>query len=328
MCFQGSDSERRFVDKVPASTHRVVLRRRCDVVRERGLLRVTSQIESGSPHGESGKPRNFAPIAILLAAILLSSTSLNGQSTSLGIGEVTAQPGDPVSIPVLADWSGQIAGFSFSLEFAGPTPLPLSAMTIDVEGTLAGAIEAEYVQAQINLSTNTIICGVLFDALPPFNGQTLPSLGYPQEVAFIHGTILPTAAESIVQFTPQDGFGSPPINNMLVFGTTSVSVDSLYPGSLLIELPPVPQLFIRGDVNMDSVVDLADVIFHLDYTFLSGPLPSCMDAGDANDDGVSDVSDAIFLLYWFFLDGPGPWVPFPNPGEDFTNDNLDCAQGL
>lgn len=287
-----------------------------------------SQIESGTPHTESDKSRYIFRFVSLLAVVLLSGSSLMGQSTTLGIGEVTAQPGDPVSIPVLADWNGQIAGFSFSLEFSGPTPFPLSAMTIDVEGTLAGAIEAEYVQAQIDLSTSTIICGVLFDALPPFNGQTLPSLGYPQEVAFIHGTVLPTAVESTVQFNPQDGFGSPPINNMLVFGTTSVAVDTLYPGSLLIELPPVPQLFIRGDVNMDSVVDLADVIFHLDYTFLSGPLPSCMDAGDANDDGVSDVSDAIFLLYWFFLDGPGPWVPFPNPGEDFTNDSLDCAQGL
>ena len=287
-----------------------------------------SQIGSGTPRTESDKSPYFFRFISLLAVILLSGSSLMGQSTTLGIGDVTAQPGDPVSIPVLADWNGQIAGFSFSLEFSGPTPFPLSAMTIDVEGTLAGAIEAEYVQAQIDLSTSTIICGVLFDALPPFNGQTLPSLGYPQEVAFIHGTVLPTAVESTVQFNPQDGFGSPPINNMLVFGTTSVAVDTLYPGSLLIELPPVPQLFIRGDVNMDSVVDLADVIFHLDYTFLSGPLPSCMDAGDANDDGVSDVSDAIFLLYWFFLDGPGPWVPFPNPGEDFTNDSLDCAQGL
>ena len=287
-----------------------------------------SQIGSGTPRTESDKSPYFFRFVSLLAVILLSGSSLMGQSTTLGIGDVTAQPGDPVSIPVLADWNGQIAGFSFSLEFSGPTPFPLSAMTIDVEGTLAGAIEAEYVQAQIDLSTSTIICGVLFDALPPFNGQTLPSLGYPQEVAFIHGTVLPTALESTVQFNPQDGFGSPPINNMLVFGTTSVAVDTLYPGSLLIELPPVPQLFIRGDVNMDSVVDLADVIFHLDYTFLSGPLPSCMDAGDANDDGVSDVSDAIFLLYWFFLDGPGPWVPFPNPGEDFTNDSLDCAQGL
>ena len=289
---------------------------------------MTSQIGSGTPRTESDKSPYFFRFISLLAVILLSGSSLMGQSTPLGIGNVTAQPGDPVSIPVLADWNGQIAGFSFSLEFSGPTPFPLSAMTIDVEGTLAGAIEAEYVQAQIDLSTSTIICGVLFDALPPFNGQTLPSLGYPQEVAFIHGTVLPTAVESTVQFNPQDGFGSPPINNMLVFGTTSVAVDTLYPGSLLIELPPVPQLFIRGDVNMDSVVDLADVIFHLDYTFLSGPLPSCMDAGDANDDGVSDVSDAIFLLYWFFLDGPGPWVPFPNPGEDFTNDSLDCAQGL
>ena len=289
---------------------------------------MTSQIGSGTPRTESDKSPYFFRFISLLAVILLSGSSLMGQSTTLGIGDVTAQPGDPVSIPVLADWNGQIAGFSFSLEFSGPTPFPLSAMTIDVEGTLAGAIEAEYVQAQIDLSTSTIICGVLFDALPPFNGQTLPSLGYPQEVAFIHGTVLPTAVESTVQFNPQDGFGSPPINNMLVFGTTSVAVDTLYPGSLLIELPPVPQLFIRGDVNMDSVVDLADVIFHLDYTFLSGPLPSCMDAGDANDDGVSDVSDAIFLLYWFFLDGPGPWVPFPNPGEDFTNDSLDWAQGL
>ena len=289
---------------------------------------MTSQIGSGTPRTESDKSPYFFRFISLLAVILLSGSSLMGQSTTLGIGDVTAQPGDPVSIPVLADWNGQIAGFSFSLEFSGPTPFPLSAMTIDVEGTLAGAIEAEYVQAQIDLSTSTIICGVLVDALPLFNGQTLPSLGYPQEVAFIHGTVLPTAVESTVQFNPQDGFGSPPINNMLVFGTTSVAVDTLYPGSLLIELPPVPQLFIRGDVNMDSVVDLADVIFHLDYTFLSGPLPSCMDAGDANDDGVSDVSDAIFLLYWFFLDGPGPWVPFPNPGEDFTNDSLDCAQGL
>ena len=79
---------------------------------------------------------------------------------------------------------------------------------------------------------------------------------------------------------------------------------------------------------MDTNVDLADVIYHLDYTFLDGPLPSCMDAGDANDDGISDISDAIFLLYYLFLDGAGPWVPFPNPGVDWTDDTLGCEQGL
>ena len=254
--------------------------------------------------------------------------SIQAQSTTIGIGSVTAEPGQEVAIPILGDWAGTIAGFSFSIGYSGPSPFPLVDMLVDVEGTLAGAIAAVYVQEQIDYSSETIICGVLFDALPPFNGQTLPSLGYPQEISFIRGTVLPTATESVIDFVPQDGFGTPPINNMLVFGTTSVPVDVLLPGSLEIVIPPEPQLFIRGDVNMDAMVDLADVIYHLDYTFLSGPLPICMDSGDANDDGVSDVSDAIFLLYWFFLDGPGPWFPFPNPGEDLTSDNLDCVQGL
>lgn len=77
---------------------------------------MTSQIESGTPHTESDKSRYIFRFVSLLAVVLLSGSSLMGQSTTLGIGEVTAHPGDPVSIPVLADWNGQIAGFSFSLE--------------------------------------------------------------------------------------------------------------------------------------------------------------------------------------------------------------------
>ena len=264
----------------------------------------------------------------LIVSLPTGSAELNAQSTLLDVGEISVEPGQDFTLPILGNWSGNIAGFSFSMSLSGPTLFPLDNMLIDVQGTLAGAIEAEYVQEQIDDDSQTIICGVLFDALPPFNGQTVPSLGFAQEIAFLHGNVSLSAPESVVSFNPEDGFGNPPISNMLVFGTQSVNVEVLLPGSIEIVFPPVPQVFIRGDVNMDSQVDLADVIFHLDYTFLSGPLPACLDAGDANDDGISDISDAIFLLYWFFLDGPGPWVPFPNPGEDFTNDSLDCEQGL
>lgn len=276
----------------------------------------------------SSLPSALLTLVWVLLLAMTPFSALHAQSTSMSIGSVSAEPGGNFDLPILGNWTGDISGFSFSAEFSGPTPFPLENLVVDVEGTLAGAINAEYVQAQIDMTNRTIICGVLFDALPPFNGQALPSLGFAQEIAFIRGTISANSTESISNFTPQDGYGSPPINNMLVFGTTSVAVDSLSPGSVEIFIPPVPEVFIRGDVNMDGQVDIADVIFHLDYTFLSGPLPVCMDAGDANDDGVSDISDAIFLLYWFFLDGPGPWFPFPNPGEDLTNDNLDCAQGL
>ncbi len=251
----------------------------------------------------------------------------SSQAPMIRVGSIEVNPGHSFALPVESDWTGVISGYSFSIGF--PVDAPMGNLVVDVAGTLVGSIEAEYVQEQVDTSQGTIICGVLFDALPPFEGQTLPSLGAPQEIAFLIGEVPATAQEQSIFFTPADGYGDPPINNILVFGTESVPVSDLQPGQIDIVNPPPPApIFIRGDVNMDSNVDLADVIFHLDYTFLDGDLPICLDAGDANDDGISDISDAIFLLCYFFLDGDGPWVPFPSPGVDWTDDLLGCEQGL
>ncbi len=273
----------------------------------------------------------FCYIRRSLLSLLLTSWILCGvgqaQDTMLRVSTIQVEPGSSFSLPVEGNWDGLIGGYSFSIGF--PSSAPINSLVVDVYGTLVGSIEAEYVQEQVDTTSGTIICGVLFDAYPPFEGQTVPSLGYPQEIAYLIGEIDSSVDEQDIPFTPQDGFGDPPIMNMFVFGTSSVNVDELLEGKIEVRNPPPPEpIFIRGDVNMDSLVDLADAIFHLDYTFLGGPLPSCMDAGDANDDGVSDISDAIFLLYYFFLDGPGPWVPFPDAGIDWTDDTLGCAEGL
>lgn len=249
------------------------------------------------------------------------------QEPLIRVGITQVNPGQSFSLPLEGDWDGVIAGYSFSIGF--DPAAPLDNLIVDVYGTLVGSIEAEYVQEQVNPNLGTIVCGVLFDALPPFEGQTLPSLGQPQEIAFLIGDVNSDAVEQDIVLTPVDGYGDPPIMNIFIFGTESVPVTNLEPGQIEVRNPPPPEpVFIRGDVNMDTLVDLADAIFHLDYTFLNGPTPDCMDAGDANDDGASDISDAIFLLYYFFLGGPGPWVPFPSPGVDWTDDTLGCAEGL
>jgi hypothetical protein len=279
------------------------------------------------------QPRSYATDAArahgvlwLVVVLLVSLTGLS-QEPMIRLGVTEANPGQSFSLPVEGDWDGLIAGYSFSMSF--PVGAPINNLVVDVYGTLVGSIEAEYVQEQVNPDLGTIVCGVLFDFLPPFEGQTLPSLGYPQEIAFILGEVDAGVEEQDIIFTPEDGFGDPPIMNIFVFGIISVPVTNLQPGWIEVRDPPPPEpVFIRGDVNMDTNVDIADVIYHLDYTFLGGPLPICMDAGDANDDGISDISDAIFLLYYFFLGGPGPWVPFPNPGIDWTDDTLGCEQGL
>jgi hypothetical protein len=96
--------------------------------------------------------------------------------------------------------------------------------------------------------------------------------------------------------------------------------------------------FLRGNANGTKLpadpldaIDISDAIFVLNYLFLGGVAPSCLDAADANDDGNIDLSDGIKILRYLFGGGkldstlPAPW---PEPGEDPTEDKLDCEVGV
>ncbi len=85
--------------------------------------------------------------------------------------------------------------------------------------------------------------------------------------------------------------------------------------------------FVRGEVNGDGKVDLADAISILTYLFGGGPAPRCADSADANDDGAVDISDAIFLLGYLFGGQDSLPAPFPNAGFDPTADSLKECTG-
>ncbi|MFN0058933.1 MAG: DUF2341 domain-containing protein [Planctomycetota bacterium] len=67
--------------------------------------------------------------------------------------------------------------------------------------------------------------------------------------------------------------------------------------------------FIRGDANLDGLINIADAIAMLNYLFAGGAA-NCLDAVDANDDGAVNVADAIFLLSYQFESGATPPPPF------------------
>jgi hypothetical protein len=92
---------------------------------------------------------------------------------------------------------------------------------------------------------------------------------------------------------------------------------------LVVKLLP-KRLFIRGDANHDSEVDLSDGVFILLWLYLGGPAPVCGDAADANDDSQVDISDAASIFQFLFLDDRRSWEPYPHPGMDPTPDFLGC----
>ena len=86
--------------------------------------------------------------------------------------------------------------------------------------------------------------------------------------------------------------------------------------------------FIRGDVNADNKVNIADGVWIIYELFLNGPQTTCPIAMDANGDGSGDVGDAVYVLNYRFLDGPPPAAPFPDCGQDADQEPEDCASSF
>jgi hypothetical protein len=64
--------------------------------------------------------------------------------------------------------------------------------------------------------------------------------------------------------------------------------------------------FLRGDVNGDNRVNIADISYLIDYVFRQGQAPVVTEAADANNDRLVNVSDAIYLVNYIFRFGPPP----------------------
>ena len=85
----------------------------------------------------------------------------------------------------------------------------------------------------------------------------------------------------------------------------------------------VPLRFIRGDINQDNTLDVSDAITILLHLF-KGQEIGCLDAADVDDDGRILITDAISVLDYLFKGEGAPKAPFPEPGIDPTEDNLNC----
>jgi hypothetical protein len=62
----------------------------------------------------------------------------------------------------------------------------------------------------------------------------------------------------------------------------------------------------RGDTDGDGMIDIADVIYLLNYLYKGGSAPDPLERGDTNEDGVVDLADAVHLINYLFRHGPPP----------------------
>jgi parallel beta-helix repeat protein len=72
------------------------------------------------------------------------------------------------------------------------------------------------------------------------------------------------------------------------------------------EIHATPGGCVRGDANCDGAINASDVVYLINYLFISGPAPQPLAAGDANCDGNVNASDVVYLINYLFISGPPP----------------------
>lgn len=199
-------------------------------------------------------------------------------------------------------------------------------------GSILEAIGAEFVNHSIDNDLtdgdgHELTIGILLDALPPFDNQMAPSTLVPLKMGEFQVLVDDDAkCDECLDITFCNGINGSealPVDNLVAIDFQSYSQFALTSCSVCIE--PGAR-FLRGDCNGDLRHDIADPATVLGFQF-QGFEVACMDACDANDDGKVNLADTVYLLNFLFQSGATPLEPFPNPGLDPTEDQLDCEDG-
>jgi len=226
----------------------------------------------------------------------------------VGVGQTM-----PVSYVVDHDVGEGADGWAFGLCHPAAN-LQVVEVGIGADGSIAnGGGEPDFVSLQIYSDGWT--AGVVVNLVGAYQ---LPA-GIGLEIG--RATYLATAP-GVGTICPCDTLGSPPVAVVMVYSGASL-VPAQTCGAIEVLAGPVPQ-YLRGDANLDGVLDVADPIAALLYLFLGGAPPPCLAALDANSDGTSNVGDIVFVLSFLFVEGPAPAFPFPDCGL-LPGDN--CAAG-
>jgi len=244
-------------------------------------------------------------------------------------GPIQGAAGDDVDICLFyTDETDNLQGLQIGMCF----DCNLTFNSFDITGSIFDEVGAEFVNWNIDNDPSSVdgdgcefVLGILLDALPPFDGQSVPPTSVPLLIGCVNATIDAGAAcgalLAVDYCNDINGAGSVLIENIAIIDFESVQDFDRY--GCAVEVTPA-EIFQRGDCNSDDKVDLADAAKILGWQF-GGEMILCPDACDANDDGKINLADSVLLMNYLFLFGDAPSDPGPidgNEGPDPSADNL------
>ncbi|MCA8959463.1 MAG: hypothetical protein KDC38_03070 [Planctomycetes bacterium] len=192
--------------------------------------------------------------------------------------------------------------------------------TVGVLAAIAGGAGPDFLGIELYPSGCSAGCLYRFDMSEPITfGSAEPVLAIDYEVDA--GVLLGDANGATTNLVFDGSFALPSVANVVVVGLTELTATT---DGATITFDSIVEEFIRGDVNGDGGLSLADAVAIFTFIF-GGTVVDCDDAHDANDDGAIDIADGVYVLSYLFTMGPAVPSPSGACGLDPTADAIDCA---
>ena len=249
-------------------------------------------------------------VVILCVTVFLLLLSLNGSANSqpsdltgkidgdtieIAIEYLTAYPGTETWVEVLMKNPVEVSGYRFLLEIYPSGSLDIARFSQDdtgacfIEGSPFPWISCECLNENCTL------------VLTEGNG--------------LGDTIIPPSPNYVTLFKIRTDVCCIPDSNTNRSALIHIplEVSELYDrnGDSLPFTCPWGELFVwwsvPGDASGDSVFNIADVAFLVNYLFMGGPKPCVCEAADCNGDCVIDIGDILGMINCLFIFG-GPCV--------------------
>lgn len=74
----------------------------------------------------------------------------------------------------------------------------------------------------------------------------------------------------------------------------------------------LPDIFVAGDADYNSSVNVGDAVYIVNFIFNGGAAPVPYAAGDVNGDELVNIGDAVYLINYIFKGGPPPVEKLPH----------------
>lgn len=255
--------------------------------------------------------------------VVQGSVGTGDVDAGIGLADRKQEPscqepeGTNCPLPVLSPVQG------FSVSMSSPAEGDVEVTDIRPGAGIAGLNEGAGPDFfATGIRTACFYAGVVFSTSEPFD--TILADVEKEIIALTIATAMCVRDPVTRTFTFEDGCGNPGIDNVVVVGGARKL--PVLDGKIVVEVSCKYGNFVRGDANVDALVNIADGVWILNELFRGGPATTCDDAADTNDDGERNAADAVYILNYIFLSGPTPPAPAGACGEDPTEDALECDE--